>query len=44
MAPFAAFHAARVVVEWQAAAPRISAAEAAADERWRAAVPPEELW
>jgi hypothetical protein len=44
MAPFAAFHAARVVASWQAAAPRPTAAEAADDDLWRAVVPDEELW
>ena len=44
MTPFAAFHAARIVVEWQAAAPRPTAAEAADEARWANAVPEEELW
>lgn len=44
MAPFAAFHAARITVLWQASVRRASVREADDDARWTIVVPVEELW
>lgn len=44
MPAFAAFHAARIVAEWQAAALRASKPQADDDALWAGAVPAEELW
>lgn len=44
MAPFAAFHAARITVLWQAGVPCVSEEEAANDALWTVKVPDGELW
>eukprot|EP00892_Ulva_mutabilis_P005251 jgi/Ulvmu1/3098/UM015_0138.1 len=44
MAPFAAFHAARITVLWQASVRRATVREADDDARWTIVVPVEELW
>jgi hypothetical protein len=44
MAPFAAFHAARITVYWQAGVKCVSEEEAANDAVWTVKVPDGELW
>lgn len=44
MAPFAAFHAARITALWQATVPCVSGEEAANDALWAVKVPDSELW
>lgn len=44
MAPFAAFHAARITVGWQAASPRATLKQANNADLWNVALPDEELW
>jgi hypothetical protein len=44
MAPFAAFHASRIITEWQASAFRCTQQEADKDDIWQPMAPPEELW
>jgi hypothetical protein len=44
MAPFAAFHAARITVLWQATAKRATPEQAIDDTFWTVLVPDDELW
>lgn len=44
IAPFAAFHAARIVVMWQASVPHATTAEAESEVLWMNVLPAEELW
>lgn len=44
IAPFAAFHASRINVSWQAAAGRASGEQADNEDLWSIALPDEELW
>lgn len=44
MAPFAAFHAARITSLWQATVPCVSKVEATNDSLWSVKIPDGELW
>jgi hypothetical protein len=44
IAPFAAFHAARIVVSWQAASPRATPKQADTPAMWELRLPLEQLW